>query len=37
MTMKAFWKTEGDVETVPIYAPFNQINIQTGKGYLPDV
>jgi len=36
-TIKAFWKYKGDVTTIPIYAPFNQVNIQTGKGYLDDI
>lgn len=36
-TIKAFWKTKGEIETYPIYTPFNQINIQTGKGYMPDI
>jgi hypothetical protein len=36
-TIKAFWKCRGDVETKVIYTPFNQVNIQTGKGYLADV
>ena len=37
MTEKCFWKTDGEVETIHIYAPFNQVNIQTGKGFLEDV
>jgi hypothetical protein len=36
-TQKAYWKTNGEVITVPIYAPFNQVNISTGKGYCEDV
>ena len=36
-TQKAFWKTKGEIRTVPIYAPFNQVNIATGKGYVQDV
>jgi len=36
-TMKAFWKTGGDAYTVPIFTPFNQINIQTGKNYFADI
>lgn len=35
--IKAFWKTNGDVRTVDIHVPFNQVNIQTGKGYWEDV
>lgn len=33
-TQKAYWKTGGDIEVIPIYAPFNQVNIATGKGYV---
>lgn len=36
-TLKAFWKTNGDVRTVSIHAPFNQVNVQTGNGYWADV
>jgi len=36
-TLKAFWKCHGDVESYPIYASFNQVNIQTGNGYLADI
>lgn len=36
-TLKAFWKTNGDVRTVEIHAPFNQVNVQTGNGYWADV
>jgi len=36
-TQKAFWKTGGDIVCVPIYAPFNQVNICTGNGYVEDV
>jgi hypothetical protein len=36
-TIKAFWKTNGDVRTVDIHVPFNQVNVQTGNGYLADV
>ena len=34
---KAFWKTNGKSFNVPIYVPFNQVNVQTGKGYIQDV
>lgn len=27
-TLKAYWKCQGDVESYPIYAAFNQINIK---------
>ena len=36
-TQKAYWKTEGDIETIPIYAPFNQVNLSTGNGWVEDV
>ena len=36
-TQKAYWKTGGKITTVPIYAPFNQVNISTGNGYVEDV
>ena len=29
ITQKAYWKTGGEIITVPIYTPFNQINIAT--------
>ena len=31
------WKTQGEAITVPIYAPFNQLNLATGSGYLADL
>lgn len=34
MVQKAFWKTDGQVIAKPIYTAFNQLNIQTGNGYL---
>ena len=34
---KAFWKTNGEAFNVPIYVPFNQVNVQTGEGYIQDV
>lgn len=34
MIQKAFWKTDGQVIAKPIYTAFNQLNIQTGNGYL---
>jgi hypothetical protein len=37
MTEKAFWKTAGNVEAIPIYAPFNQVCIQTGNGAWADI
>lgn len=35
-TLKAYWKTQGDMKTCPIYTPFNQVNIATGNGYWED-
>ncbi len=35
--LKAAWKTDGSVKTVPIFAPFNQISIQTGEGAIQDL
>lgn len=34
---KVYWKTNGEMKTVPIYVPFNQVNISTGNGYVEDV
>jgi hypothetical protein len=34
---KVCWKTQGQAETVPIYVPFNQLNLETGQGYLADI
>jgi hypothetical protein len=31
------WKTQGEAITVPIYAPFNQLNLATGNGYCADL
>jgi hypothetical protein len=36
-TIKAFWKTRGKVTTVPIFTPFDQLSIHTGKGFWTDV
>lgn len=36
-TQKAYWKTHGEIITVPIYVPFNQLNIQTDRGYFGDI
>ena len=35
--LKAYYKTGGNVRTIPIYVPFNQVNICTGDGYVSDV
>ena len=34
---KCFWKINGTVHTVPIYTPFNQLSLLTGKGYCSDI
>lgn len=36
-TLKAYWKTHGEITTRPIYVPFNQVNISTGNGYWEDI
>lgn len=36
-TLKCFWKTKMNIKAVPIYVPFNQVNISTGNGYCADV
>ena len=36
-TQKAIWKTNGEAIAVPIYAPFNQLNLATGNGYCADL
>lgn len=35
--MKAYWKNKGEIEVIPVYAMFNQVNVETGKGYVADV
>ncbi len=35
-TQKAFWKTGGEMQAIPIYVPFNQVNIKTDDGYWAD-
>lgn len=37
MMLKLFWKTNGKMETVPMYVPFNQTNVQTGQGMIQDM
>ena len=37
MCLKTMFKTNGEVRTVPIFTPFNQLNIQTGNGSFTDV
>jgi hypothetical protein len=37
MVLKAHFKTHGQVKTVPIFTPFNQLSIQTGNGYFEDL
>lgn len=36
-TQKAIWKTKGEAKAIPIYAPFNQLNLATGSGYCADL
>lgn len=36
-TMKSYWKTKMEVQGVPIYVPFNQVNISTDHGYCSDM
>lgn len=36
-TIKAFWKTNGQVKTIFLHTSFNQVNIQTGDGYFADI
>jgi len=35
--MKAYWKNQGEIECIPIYTMFNQVNVETGRGYKADV
>ena len=37
IVMKAVWKTEGRAKAIPIWTPFNQTNLSTGKGYCSDM
>ena len=34
---KCYWKKEGDIITVPILTPFNQLSLTTGEGYCSDM
>lgn len=34
---KAFWKTGGEMIMVPIYVPFNLVNVQVGTSYWADI
>lgn len=34
---KLFWKIKGPINTIPIYTPFNQLSVETGKGYIDDL
>ncbi len=36
-TLKASWKTAGETISIPIYVPFNQVNLETGKGYFNNI
>ncbi len=35
--IKSVWKTKGKVKTQPIFVPCNQVNIETGRGYLANL
>ena len=35
--LKAFYKTNGDVYTQSVQALVNQVNVQTGNGYIADI
>ncbi len=35
--LKVYWKTNGYMKSIPIYAPFNQVNLSTGEGYFEDI
>jgi hypothetical protein len=35
--LKATWKTNGRARSYPIFTPFNQANLATGKGYCNDM
>lgn len=37
MTLKAMFKSNGKIKTIPIYTPFNQLNIETGNGMINDI
>ena len=37
MTLKIIRKTKGKVYTIPIYAPFNQLNIQAANGIIKNL
>lgn len=35
--LKSIWKTNGRARSIPIFTPFNQVNLATGKGYCKDM
>ncbi len=37
MTLKIIRKSKGNVRTIPIYAPFNQLNIQVGDSLFENL
>ena len=37
IVFKAIWKTNGRAKGIPIWTPFNQTNLSTGKGYCSDI
>lgn len=34
---KSYWKTNGQIKTVPIITPFNQMSVSTGQGWMADL
>lgn len=34
---KLFWKTQGRVKSIPIYTPFNQLNLEKPDSYVENV
>ena len=34
---KAYWTSNGNLETVPIITPFCQMSINTGLGWIEDI
>jgi hypothetical protein len=36
-SMKTIWKSNGEVEIVPIFVAVNMISLQTGEGYFKDL
>jgi len=34
---KVFWKTGGKIKSVPVYTPFNQLNLQSNDSYISNI